>query len=420
MIFYLKKATKYGLSIVILSTFFVFFAKAQTTKPSSPPYDFHFFKKGLVAQNKGDYKDAIMYFTFFIDNCTKNKLPPYPKAYYWRANAQKYIKAYKLAIVDFSYLHTITEPDADAALQTAKCYNGLDDPKNALIWLNKAYERAPRSAIIQNELGMTYGALNNNLEALNHFRTAFGLDTTFALAYNNAGAAMYFKQDIELPSAIDVTQARNYFAQAIQKDSTMELAWRNKGSAEFFLGNYATAKNDLLHAEKLAPREAQTKIYLGVVAMAQTDFAFAQSKLEAAAQLKPSAETAWEELGNLALAQQQYATAIAHFLKAEAAASPKANGYKGLMHYHIATVYATRNDAAQNDATNTLKELKTAKKLGAFADRFVYQVFMKNEVFKSFRNEKSFSKFSDSLYKLNKSNKFLTQFRWFKMRQGVF
>jgi hypothetical protein len=84
------------------------------------------------------------------------------------------------------------------------------------------------------------------------------------------------------------------------------------------------------------------------------------------------------------------------------------------MHYHIAEVYA-----AQSDAQRALRELREAKKLGAFADRFVYQHFMKNGYFTALRNEKAFSKFSDSLFDLKKSNKFLTQFRWFKMRQGA-
>lgn len=398
----------------LLSQSLLFAQAAPPLPATSIDYDFHFFKKGLVAQGKGEYKDAIMYFTFFIDKCTKNKIKPYKKAYYWRGFSYRYIKSYKLAIQDFTYLHTISEPDADAAIQAAKCYNGLEDYKNALIWFNKAYERAPRSANIQNELGMTYSALNNNLEALNHFRTAFGIDSTFALAYNNAGAAMYFKQDIELPSVIDVTTARNYFAQAIQKDSTIALAWRNRGSTHFFLGSYAAAMADLLHAEQLEPREPQTKIYLGIVALSQNNYAFANEKLKAAADLRPSSETAWEELGNLSLAQSRYDSAATYYRRAESAASPKAKGYRGLMHYHIAEVYA-----AQNDAKRALSELRTAKKLGAFGDRFVYQHFMKNEYFKAFRNEKSFSKFSDSLFDLKKSNKFLTQFRWFKMRQGA-
>ena len=68
---------------------------------------------------------------------------------------------------------------------------------------------------------------------------------------------------------------------------------------------------------------------------------------------------------------------------------------------------------------NILSELQKAKKLGAFSDRFVYQSFMQQRAFQPLRNEKAFAKFSDSLYKLKKSNKFLNQFRWFKMRQGA-
>jgi tetratricopeptide (TPR) repeat protein len=388
------------------------FAQAQT--PKSPTYNFYFYKKGMVSYSKGEYKEAISDFNIFINDCTEKKMKPFAKAYYWRGMALWFNKSLKLAIIDFEFLHKISEAEIDGAMNAGKCYTALGDYPNALIWFNKAYEREPRNAFIHNEIGMTYSAMNDNAEALIRFRNAFALDTTFAKAYNNAGTAIYFKQDIELPTILDVTAARDYFTQAIKKDSLFGLAWRNRGSVQLFLKEYAAARSDLLRAEQLEPREAQAKIYLGVVAMEQKDYAFAQEKLLAAVELSPYTQSAWEELGNLALLQGRYAAANEYYLSAKAACPRSFKGYQGLMHYHLAAVCAK-----QKDVKGVVKNLKIAKKLGAFNDRLVYQHFMKNDVFKGMRNDADFSKLSDSFYNLEKTNKFLNQFRWFKMRQGA-
>ena len=76
------KPSFFVVSLYLVCSLYATFAQAQTPKP--PAYDFYFFKKGLLAQNKGEYKEAIANFNIFITKCTEQKMKPFAKAYYWR------------------------------------------------------------------------------------------------------------------------------------------------------------------------------------------------------------------------------------------------------------------------------------------------------------------------------------------------
>ena len=385
------------------------FCVAQTAS-----YNFYFFKKALVAEGQGNYKTAILDYTIFI-NDHLNTQPPYPKAYYHRGICAMYIKDFKAATQDFERLHAITTTETDGARLAGKCYYAQADYTAALAWFRKAVARQPLDAQLYNEIGMAYSGLNDNATALRSFYTAIKYDSTFAMAYNNAGAALYFNQDIDVPEAADVRLAQTWFGQAIRRDSALAIAWKNKGATDFFLHEYATAKTDLAKAVQLDDHDPQAKLYLGITEAALGNFEAGIALLQNISAAYPHLETAREELGHIARQRKQTAAALDYYAQAAEAADPKSKLYKGLMSYYKASVYA---DIA--DETNMLQQLKAAAKQGVFADRAVYNDLLRNAAFAPFRANDKFQRFLGKLLHKATITKFNSpQLRWFKMRQGA-
>ena len=376
------------------------------------PYQFFYFKKGLVEQGQGNYSTAILDYTIFMED--NKKLPPYPKAFYQRANAYKMIKDYKRAIIDFEKLHTFRN-DADGATGAGQCFAALQNTEKAISWFRKGLERAPQSAVLQNELGMQYCIKSEFSAGVRAFHSAIKNDSSFAIAYNNIGAATYFDQDVDSPERADVLQAKAWFDKALYYDKSLSLAWKNRGAVNYFLKDYTAAKSDLQEALRLNKFDAQAHLYLGITHAALKNDAEALTELQEAVRIKPDLEIGYEELGHLAAQGKNWVQALAAYDLALRATNPKAKQYQGLISYYKALIHSTLEDEKQVKTA-----LQTARKLGVFADRAVYTAFIQQPLLKKYQQKGWLKAIYQQLERIGKETKFgNTQLKWFKMRQGA-
>ena len=153
-----------------------------------------------------------------------------------------------------------------------------------------------------------------------------------------------------------------------------------------------------------------TFFYLGVVYADQSKLQIAINAFRTALNLDSSLSFAYEEMGNLFKATKQYERAIENYKLAKQGMSTL---YKGLIDHRIALVYAeTQNKTKMYDY------LKSARRENAYYDRQVYNDFIKAKEFQPYRLDKSFRRFTKSLLKTKKDNKFLNpELGWFRMRK---
>ena len=230
---------------------------------------------------------------------------------------------------------------------------------------------------------------------------------------NNTGTARYFNQDIAKPNRKDLEIAHQWFSKAIEQDRTLGLAYRNRAAMNIFLRRYEDALIDLNHAAQIAPKDGMIYFYYGVVFADQNEIEKAISNFTAALKYNPQLSFAFEEMGNLFKHKEEANKAIQHYSLAKSARPNTAPLYIGLMDYRIALVYAEMGQRNQMYRT-----LKKACKQKVFNDMRVYQDFLKANEFKKFRKEKAFHRFTRSIRKGKKDNKFLRpELAWFRMRK---
>lgn len=115
-------------------------------------------------------------------------------------------------------------------------------------------------------------------------------------------------------------------------------------------------------------------------------------------------------MGNLFKATNQFDRAIENYKLAKQGMSKL---YKGLIDHRIALVYAE-----MKNETKMYDYLKSARQENAYHDRQVYIDFTKAKEFQPYRLDKPFQRFTKSLLKIKKDNKFLNpELGWFRMRK---
>lgn len=102
--------------------------------------DYELFRKGLVAHQKGKYRDAINYYSRFIEI-----FPSSEEAYHNRAIAKFELKDYRGAIQDYSRSIELNPFNYDAYNSRDRIRTELGDYESALrdfnysIWINQSY-----------------------------------------------------------------------------------------------------------------------------------------------------------------------------------------------------------------------------------------------------------------------------------------
>ena len=179
----------------------------------------------------------------------------------------------------------------------------------------------------------------------------------------------------------------------------------------YFLENYDNAYQDIQKGLEINPENAMCYFYAGVIQGKKQNYENGIYNLKVALDLVPTLHFAYEEMGNIYKAQEQYIEAIDMYEKA--ANMSKSAMYEGLMYYYIAIANALQED---EDAMHVSLKKAISKKV--FRDKKVYQAFLKEKAFKSYRRDKSFQKLSKKASKGKKESKFQdSELNWFRMEQ---
>ena len=381
---------------------FSFFLLFQTTL-FAQQVDMLQFNECLALKKRGDYSEAVICFTNFLENNN------YPKAYLHRGYAHLYAQNEKSAIADFNQLIALDPKEAEAPFALGRIYFQKGATELALQNFTLAIQVDPFYAAAFNDRGLVQCYISNFDGAIDDFQKAISLDPSFAMAYNNAGAARYYNQDIAKPHKKDIRQAKELFTKAIEQEPTLALAYRNRGAMSIFLKDYDLSLSDLEKAHHLNPKDALTLFYLGVVHADEGNGKIATSYFNKSIAEDPNLPFNYEELGNMQKRLKRFDAAMDNYRKAKRLnAGPL---YTGLIDYRIALICAETNAKDR-----MYKHLKKAKKAQTFNDQQVYRDFLKAPEFKPYRSDKKFKRFKKKLSKLKKANKFLNpQLGWFRM-----
>lgn len=364
-------------------------------------------QQGIRHNQEGKYTDAIESFTSIItENPSK-----FPEVYRHRGYSYYYSKKYDLAINDFKKAQSLAPGKTDASFALGKIYYIKGNYKLALEYFDTELAFNPDNSKAYNDRGIVKCQIRKYDSAIVDFTNAFHLDSTFAMAFNNAGAAKYYNQDIDNPIEKDIESAKEYFSKAIELDPTLAIAYRNRGAMNLFLDEYEDALFDFKIAEKFQPNVAVIPFYNGIVLEEMGKPMSAINELKRAIGIDKNFPFSYEEIADIHYKKEQYNDALLYYQKAIKHALSMPDIYKGLIHYKISKV-----NAKQMEKSKMYLNLQAAKRYGAFSDKKVYQKFLANSEFKKYRSEKKMKKFTKSINKIKKEYKFLhSELRWFRM-----
>lgn len=365
------------------------------------------YKEGLQANRQGEYELAVQHFSTFL-----SQHPSHSLSYYYRGHSYMILKKYAEALADFEQLCLLDSKDEENFYAAGRAAFALGNMEKAVQYFSKTISIEPFHAFALNDRGMSYCHLKAYDKAVSDFKKAVVADSSFAMAYNNIGAARYFNQDIAKPSDYDLREAKKYFSKAIELDNTLFIAYFNRAAMNYFLEDFSTALYDLNKAAALNPTEALTYFYKGMIYRKQDNNTAAIAAFEQSLEMNDQLKFAYEEIANTYKKQENYSAALTYYDKAQTLdKSQKGKMYSGLINYRKAVVYALQgNESAMFHA------LSEAKKLKVFSDKKVYQDFLNEAAFRQFRLEKKFIKLSKSIKRIKKYNKFTdTELNWFRM-----
>lgn len=369
--------------------------------------DFTYYKQGIQFKAQAKYSEAVKSFTYFL-----REYPNYAKAYYFRGYSWTYLGDYENALKDFLIYEKMMPTDIEASYLVGHAYYGLKDYKKALSYFEKNLEKDANHIPSMNERGLTCCQLGRYDDAFIIFEQITKIDSTFAMAYNNAGASIYFNQEVENPTPDDLHTAADWFSKAIRVNPYLAIAYRNRGAVKYFLQEYSSAKQDITKALSLQPREPVALLYQAAIFTQEKNYSLAEESLQKCMSIDSFYLFAYEEMGKVYRLQNKLILAIDVYQKGQKMAKIKAlKHFIGFMEYQIAGIYALQNEKAK-----MMSSLKKAKKEYAFHDRKLYQKFQTAKEFEPFRSHTDFIKFNQSLRKIKKNNDFNeTQFKWFRM-----
>lgn len=371
--------------------------------------DYEWYDKGLSQKKIGAYQKAQQSFDQFIKQYPHQK----PRAYFHRGYTFYFLKNYQAAIDDFKELYRLDPNNVNGPYALGRTFHQLKKYRDAIHYFSLAIKVDPSYAAAYNDRGMVRCLQQNYDPALEDFYKATSIDTSFAMAYNNTGTARYFNQDIAKPNRKDLQIAHEWFTKAIERDRTLALAYRNRATMNIFLKRPEAALIDLNQARRIEPENGMVHFYFGVVYADQNKNEKAIISFTKALEFNPQLSFAFEEMGNLYKNQKQGSKAIEQYKLAQTARPNTGKLYQGLMAYRMALVYAEMGNKDQ-----VFQALKKGRKAKVFSDMRVYQDFLKAKEFKKFRHKRAFKRFTRSVRKGKKDNKFLhPELAWFRMRK---
>ncbi|OGU27921.1 MAG: hypothetical protein A2057_16340 [Ignavibacteria bacterium GWA2_35_9] len=144
--------------------------------------DFELLNKGLNAERKGNYQEAINYYSRYIAKFPNNSF-----AYYNRGAAKDNLKDYRGAIQDYNKAIEINPNDAEAYNNRGAAKFNIKDYIGAIKDYNKAIEINPNHAFAYTNRGAAKGTVEDHRGAIQDFDRAIEINPNLAQAYYNRG-----------------------------------------------------------------------------------------------------------------------------------------------------------------------------------------------------------------------------------------
>lgn len=208
---------------------------------------FELFYRGNNADEKGEYQDAIKYYTSYIKIFPKDE-----HAYYNRGNSKSNLEDYRGAILDYAKTIELNPNHAGAFNNRGNCKKGLGDKKGAIQDYNKAIELDSKLVVAYTNRGRTKSDLGDNIGAIQDFTRAIEINPSDIYSYNNRGIT-YGKLNKHHEAIKD-------FDKAIELDPNFAEAYYNRGITKFNSGDKNGGCLDLSKAGELGENDAYVVI----------------------------------------------------------------------------------------------------------------------------------------------------------------
>ncbi|QQR98417.1 MAG: tetratricopeptide repeat protein [Sphingobacteriales bacterium] len=338
-----------------------------------------FLQLGKMYYQQRNYNKALEQFSKYTKEFSKDA-----EGFYWRGITYIQLNEGLFAQGNLEEALKLNNKMDKAYNALGHLYNTRGEYQKAIHYLNKAIEINDKNAEAFNNRGMSYYNLDNFLSARKDFSTAISLDSTFAIAYNNRGSATYSHQDIAEATKQDLLNAEADFVKSIYYDNNNPLAYRNLAYVRYYLEKYTEAFFDINRTLDLSPNDAFSYRISGLIYAKVGKTNEAIVAYNKAIELKNYYADFYFERGVCLMNNKQYVDAEADFK--QTIIIDKEQNLKGKAYYYLA-----QNAAYQDNLNECLSYLKLANKQKLFLKNSFLVDFNKNEVFKKYQNEATFT-----------------------------
>jgi tetratricopeptide (TPR) repeat protein len=338
-------------------------------------YDFTYYKRALIAHNKGEYRTAILDYSIFIkDN------PPHANALLQRGNCYLMTKDYGRAMTDFKALQRLSPTEPDGVVGEIKVYVAQKNYAQSLAIADKAAEQYAGAHSIYWERARVHYALGVYEKAFADWYKLAGRDSLYATISHCIGTAILAQQSEFYKDSMALETAAFWFSKMLMRDSVYTPALRNRAVALYYLGREAEAMADIRAALRINPNDGYAYLYAGKWAHRAGDREACAANIRQATALLYKSNSL-EELRVLsAIADKDYVGAMKgiDFLDK----NTDEDTAKGYTAYLKAILYAAQGDR------QGLKALREAGKRGLFVYSDVCDDLQRNPIFELYYPEK--------------------------------
>jgi tetratricopeptide (TPR) repeat protein len=213
--------------------------------------NFELFSKGNDAAVKGNYQEAIKYFTSYI-----KKYPNNANAYYNRGIAKANLEDYRDAIKDYNKAIEINPNDANVFHNRGNAKSDLQDYRGAVQDYNKAIEIEPNKATAFNNRGIAKANLEDYRGSIQDFNKSIEINPNYANAYYNRGNTKF-----QLENYRDAIQD---FTKSLEINLNNVEAFNNRGLAKINLADYKGSIQDFTKSIEIDPNNIKAYMYRGL------------------------------------------------------------------------------------------------------------------------------------------------------------
>ena len=216
--------------------------------------DFELYYKGNEAYNKGDYKEAIIFFTSYI-----KEYPNDYTAFFNRGLAKSNLEDFRGEIQDYTKAIEINPNYAEAYNNRGITKGKLEDYNGEIQDYTKAIEINPNYAEAYNNRGITKGKLEDYNGAIQDFNKAIKINPDDVKALTYRGIDEYMLEDYN--------RAIQNFNKAIEinpDDAGYAGAYYYRGRVKLILEDYRGAIQDYNKTIETNPNDAMAYYSRGI------------------------------------------------------------------------------------------------------------------------------------------------------------